>query len=261
MRTLPLRSTLTTPPTPTRSSQLPSAACATSPGSENIRLRSTFERAQRLNAKAEGRPDTAALAQRSLLLRAIHALVLGNGNRTAGLEIARKHAMDPEVGLIIRATTPAASTSNAAWAGELVAPALREFIPLLRTRSALFALGPDADAASRHAALPARFGHWIAHGFIAEGAAIPVKAGAMESFDLTPKKAAGICVATGELVRRATAFAEMYVLGTLSADISLGVDQVFLSASAATAEHPRESFTATTPPPRSALPWVRTQPQ
>ena len=46
---------------------------------ENIRLRSTFERAQRLNAKAEGRPDTAALAQRSLLFRAIHALVLGMG--------------------------------------------------------------------------------------------------------------------------------------------------------------------------------------
>ena len=79
-------------------------------------------------------------------------------------------------------------------------------------------------------------------GFIAEGAAIPVKAGAMESFDLTPKKAAGICVATGELVRRATAFAETYVLGIFSADISLGVDQVFLSASAATAAAPAGIF-------------------
>ena len=82
-------------------------------------------------AKAEGKPegdDWHALSQRSLLFRAIHALVKGGGNRTAALEVVRKHALDPEEALIIKASTAAATTSNAPWAGELLAPALREFM-------------------------------------------------------------------------------------------------------------------------------------
>ena len=70
-----------------------------------------------------------------------------------------------------------------------------------------------------------------------------MKAGAFEAgFTLTPKKAAGIVVATNDLVRRADRFAETFVLGTLSSDIALGVDQVFLSDNAATAAAPAGIF-------------------
>ena len=115
-------------------------------------------------------------------------------------------------------------TPRLLWAGMLVAPALGEF-GLLRPRSALFARAPDPVPLTGIVNYP-RLTSAAASGFVAEGTAIPVRQHALETMVLSPFKAAGIMVATSELVNRADRFSESFVMGTLSDDISLGSDKV-----------------------------------
>ncbi len=205
-------------------------------GPEDARLRSMLDRARRLGRKAEGHDDTAHdPSQRGALFRAAHWIYLANGSKATARELARRGG-DPEAAMVIKAAASGADTATTAWAGAIVASALGEFIPLLRPRSALFAVAPEPMAFGRHGAvIYPRMTTGSSSGFVAEGAAIPVKQNALDSFSIAPYKAAGIVVATSELMRRADAFTEAFVIGTLADDIALGVDLVFLSSGAAVA--------------------------
>jgi HK97 family phage major capsid protein len=198
----------------------------------------TFEaaigRARRLERRAAGEaaPEEDA-SRRGDLYRALGWLVEANGRADLAVRFARE-SRDFDAALLLKAATAVGDSTTTGWAAELVAPALGELIGLLRARSALFALAPDPMPLVGSVAYPRVMGG-SASGFVPEGGAIPVRAGALELLALAPFKAAGICVGTGELWRRSDVWAEQYVTGTLSDDIALGVDQVFLSDHAAVA--------------------------
>ena len=215
---------------------------------EDDRLASIMARAARLNARANGSANgstaAAETSDRSLAFRAIAALVRAGGNVAAAQRLARESMRDPEAALVLKAIVSTADGTTAAWAGDLCATLLGDFIPLLRPQSALFALAADQllplplGAAVKYP----RRATGVASGFVAEGAAIPVREWTVDGVTLTPKKAAGMVVATRELILRADAFSEAFVLGSLSDDLALGTDQVFLSASASSTAAPAGLF-------------------
>lgn len=199
---------------------------------EHARFRSLVERANFLTRKASGEvPEPAD--QRSRLFRALTFLAHCRGNRITAERVARETG-DPEAGLIIKAAASGADTATSAWAGVIVAPAVGEFIPLLRGRSALYQLATPAPLVG--SATYPRMAAGSASGFVAEGEAIPAKANSLDSITLANCKAAGLVVVTSELFRRADALAESAVLDPLADDVALGVDQVFLSNAAAVAQ-------------------------
>lgn len=208
---------------------------------EELRFKSILQRANRLQAKAEGRTvenDWAA----TKLYRCMRYLAANNGNAAAAEDVARR-ANDPEVALIIRASASAADTSTSGWAAELVTTVLGEFIPLLRARSALFTLAPNPIQWGPSDVKLPRGSTGSATGFIAEGAPIPVKQNALDSITVAaPKKAGSIIVASSELYRYASRYAESFIVGSLADDIALGADSVFLSNAASTAAAPAGLF-------------------
>jgi HK97 family phage major capsid protein len=191
-------------------------------------------RARRLQRRAAG--EAAPEEDASQLFRCLQWLAEGRGRPEIAVMLARK-SRDFDAALVLKAATAVGDTTTTGWAAELVAPVLGELIDLLRARSALFALVPDPTPLIGSVNFPRRTAG-DPSGFVAEGAAIPVRAGALELLPLSPYKACGAVVASGELWRRSDVWAERYVLDTLSDDIALGVDQVFLSDSAATAAAP-----------------------
>jgi HK97 family phage major capsid protein len=206
---------------------------------EQHRLNGIFERARTMNARING-TEPAAVASHSTFFRALHALALSNGRHLAAETLARDTLRDPEAALVVKAAAPGATTGAAGWAAEIVQTVIGEFIPLLRLRSALFALAEVFPL--RGSIRYPRVATGSASGFVAEGGAIPVKANVLESLTLSPFKAAGLVVATRELFERADAWSESVVMTGLSDDIALGVDQVFLSNSAATSAAPAGIF-------------------
>lgn len=216
---------------------------------EARRFESILQRARRLRRKAEAddmadsEQDGSSAAGRSVLFRSIVALVKAGGNHRAAM-VAAREAGDPEAALVLRAASTGATTGTAGWAAELVTTLLGDIIPLLQPRSVLFALAADAFLPLGGTLRLPRRATGAASGFVAEGAAIPVRQWSLDGIDVVPYKAAGIVVATAELFERADRFAESFVMGSLSDDIALGVDQVFLSSNAATAAAPAGLFHA-----------------
>lgn len=213
---------------------------------EDARLASIMQRAARLNAKAteDDRPELPATPDRMVTFRAIAALVRAGGNVVTAERLARESMHDPEAALVLKAASAPANSTTAAWAGSLVATVRGDFIPLLRPRAALFELAADAllpFGGAQSIRYPRR-ATGSAGGFVAEGAAIPVRAWTLDSVTLTPYKLAGLTVATRELFDRADAFAESFVMGSLSDDMALGADQVFLGASASSSAAPAGLF-------------------
>lgn len=210
---------------------------------DEARFRSVMQRVRRLQNRASGIEGTPHdFQERSRLFRTIRMLALANGQHQFAMDLCRNPAInDPEVGLIIKAAASAADTSTSGWASEIVASALGEFVPLLRPRSALFALAPSPLPLSGEVTFP-RMTTGSSSGFVAEGAGIPLKQNVLSSITMKPYKAAAMVVATAELMKRADAFAEAAIITPLAEDVANGVDAVFLSNSAATAAAPAGLF-------------------
>jgi len=196
------------------------------------RTSALIERSHALMAQADGGADDACY-DRSALFRLISYTVQAKGSLAAAAMAARASG-DVEVAALAKAATAAATSGSAGWAGALVAPALGAFVPLLRPRSALFALAPELMPLHGEVNFP-RVTTSSASGFVQEGMPIPVRSRVLELLGLVPYKAAGAVVCTLELLKRADAFAEEFVLGTMADDIAQGVDAVFLSNAAAVA--------------------------
>jgi len=196
------------------------------------RTNALIERSHVLLARAEHGADS-TWWDRSALFRLISYTVQAKGSLAAAGIAARAYG-DAEVEALTKAAVAVAATGTSGWAGALTAPALGAFIPLLRPRSALFALAPELMSLHGEVQYP-RVSSSSASGFVQEGMPVPVRSRVVELLGLVPYKAAGAVVFTLELLKRADAFAEGFVLGTMADDIALGVDAVFLSNSAAVA--------------------------
>jgi HK97 family phage major capsid protein/HK97 family phage prohead protease len=146
-------------------------------------------------------------------------------------------------GLENRAASAPATTSTSGWASQLVQTVTADFLETI-VPNAIF---------PRLAALGQRytFGRngtisiptWdatptVAGGFVLEGAAIPVKQGALSSATLTPKKMAVITTFTREIAEHSTPAIEGLLRQKIQSDTSVALDTVLLDATAASTTRP-----------------------
>jgi hypothetical protein len=141
-------------------------------------------------------------------------------------------ALRDQVEAILR--SPILPASGTAWGAEFTAPLLLAFMPGLRAAAALPNLPavPVSMSGNQTAKFPAG-GAALTAAWVAEGAAVPVKEGALTSRVLTVHKCAAILAATNEVAGK-TDFARI-AAGELTAALGRAMDTRAFSATAATA--------------------------
>jgi HK97 family phage major capsid protein len=146
-------------------------------------------------------------------------------------------------GTVLRAATVPATTTLSGWAAELVQTSVSEFMESLMPQSVyprLSALGQRFTFGRNGViSIPSRSATpTIAGGFVAEGAAIPVKQGAFTSTTLTPKKLAVISTFTREIAEHSTPAIEGLIRQAMQDDTAVAIDTVLLDATAASTTRP-----------------------
>lgn len=143
----------------------------------------------------------------------------------------------PDVMVMAKAATAAARTDVPGWAQELVQDQVVGFATLLVPMS-IWAAFPGLSltfGGDGKIILPGRdYSKNVSGGFIGEGGAIPVKAGATRSVALTPDKVAVIIALTRELARRSSPAALPLFQQMVLEDTSMMLDTLFLDNTAAT---------------------------
>jgi HK97 family phage major capsid protein len=172
-----------------------------------------------------------------------HFLFLAQGNTHVAAELAER-AGDKEMGAVLRAAAAGATSTTSGWATELVDTEIQDFIELLRPMS-IFSRMPAGSTVSfdntNSIKLP-KMSTGTPGGFVAEGGAIPVKAGAFTSVTLTPSKLGVITVATKEILARSSPALEQILRDSMLRDTAITLDRRFLCATAAGSGAPSGLF-------------------
>lgn len=143
-----------------------------------------------------------------------------------------------ELEVMIRAATAAANTTTPAWAGELIEEQTAEFATLLVPTSVFAAFpgfGVSFDTTGKIRIPGRNYAVGVSGGFVGEGGAIPVKAGALRSILMTPHKVAVIIALTRELAQRSSPAALPLFRQMVLEDTSITLDTLFLDNTAAVA--------------------------
>jgi len=145
--------------------------------------------------------------------------------------------------LITKAAAIPADTTTSGWADTLVSTTIADLIQTLTPLAIypkLAALGDDFTfGRAGSVTLPARnTASMVSGGFIAQGAAIPVKQGAFAPVTFTPKKMGVITVVTREILTHSTPSIENILRTVLLEDTAVAIDSVLLDATAASAIRP-----------------------
>lgn len=162
---------------------------------------------------------------------------------------------DEQTGMVLRAASNPATTTQAGWAAELAQTSVADFVdlhypnrlyPQLASRGLRINFGRSAQVKiPGRAATPQLAGDWIA-----EGAPIPVKQMGFVSVTLALKKLGVISVMTREILAHSTPMIETLVRDAMGTDTSLIIDTKLISNAAATAVAPPgllNGVSATTP--------------
>lgn len=157
------------------------------------------------------------------------------GNLFGASQIAEKNAnLDPRVPLVLKAAVAAGTTSNAAWAGNLVGTetsVYADFIEYLRPQTILGRFGqggiPGLRAVPFRTALIGQTsggaGYWVG-----EGQAKPLTKFDFSRTTLAPLKVANIAVLTDEVVRDSSPNADVIVRDQLVAALRERLDIDFI---------------------------------
>lgn len=145
--------------------------------------------------------------------------------------------------VVMRAAVVPATTTLTGWAAELVQTSVMDFLDSLMPMSVypkLAALGQRFTFGRNGVlSIPSRSSTpTIAGGFIAEGAAIPVKQGAFTATTLTPKKLGVISTFTRQIAEHSTPSIEALIRQAMQEDTAIAIDTVLLDATAASATRP-----------------------
>jgi HK97 family phage prohead protease len=145
--------------------------------------------------------------------------------------------------LVLRAATAPATTTTSGWAQQLVTTVFGEFIealfpvaiyPKLAALGGSFSFGRAGIVSMpRRQQTPT-----IAGSFVGEGAPIPVRQGAFDSIQLTPKKMAVISTFTREISEHSTPAIEGLIRQQIIDDTAVAIDAVLLDNGAATPIRP-----------------------
>jgi len=163
--------------------------------------------------------------------RYVMALAAHRGNKFEAAEFARRtwHDSTPEVELVLRADTPAGTTTDPAWAGYLVPPATNlfgEFLELLRPATIVGRI-QNLRRVPFNITIPAQTAGGL-YGWVGEGAAKPVGKLQFGQVSLRWAKVAGIIVLTRELVRFSNPSAEAIVRDDMVRGTAQFIDQQFI---------------------------------
>jgi HK97 family phage prohead protease/HK97 family phage major capsid protein len=182
--------------------------------------------------KAKGKPGEALFKAGFATFRAIVE------RRSVDDVIKGMYGDAPDVAIMAnaKAATAAARTDAPGWAQELVQDQVVGFATLLVPMS-IWAAFPGLSltfGGEGKIILPGRdYTKNVSGGFVGEGGAIPVKAGATRSVTLTPDKVAVIIALTRELARRSSPAALPLFQQMVLEDTSMMLDTLFLDNSAA----------------------------
>lgn len=155
---------------------------------------------------------------------------------------------------VIRAASAPADTTTSGWASQLVQTDVRGFLDLLQPASVYPGLAGRGQRLTFGSAGQITIPTWattptIAGSFVAEGAAIPVRQGALSSVSLGPKKMAVITAFTREIMTYSNPTIESLVRRKIADDTSKAIDTILLDATAASSIRPaglRNGVAATT---------------
>jgi HK97 family phage prohead protease len=170
------------------------------------------------------------------MARAARAIFLsGMGGGGSAVDLARSlYPNDPAIVEVVRATIPAAITTNPTWAGALIGEAgavVADFLEYLRPQTILGKFGqngiPDLTRVPFYAALIGQTsggaGYWVG-----EGKAKPLTQFDFERKMLTPLKVANIAVLSDEIVRSSNPAVEPLIRDALVAALRERLDLDFV---------------------------------
>ena len=192
-----------------------------------------------------GKTQVRPLERKSDLVvrRAVIGLVSELTRRNPEDVLRDMYGNDEQTGMVLRAATNPATTTQAGWAAELAQTSVADFVdlnypnrlyPQLAAKGLRLNFGRSAQIKiPGRAATPQLAGDWIA-----EGAPIPVKQMGFVSVTLGLKKLGVISVMTREILAHSTPMIETLVRDAMGTDTSLIIDTRLISNAAATAVAP-----------------------
>jgi HK97 family phage major capsid protein/HK97 family phage prohead protease len=143
---------------------------------------------------------------------------------------------------ITRAASLPATTTGSGWADTLATTVQGEFIqaltpfsiyPRLAAMGSTFSFGRAATIS-----LPGRTAGNLGGGFVAQGAAIPVKAGAFTPITFTPKKMGVISVMTREITEHSIPAIEGIIRQGILEDTAVAIDTALMDNNASSSTRP-----------------------
>ena len=150
------------------------------------------------------------------------------------LDVAKAHySKEAEIISLVKAASAPARSDTTGWAEELVQETWGEFLDILRD-TAVYPSVPGLrmtfDGYGK-INIPRNQGQGeLAGGFVAEGAPIPVKQGALDTTDLTPKSLKVISTFTREIALRSNPAIEALIRNQIMGDTSEALDTALLDA-------------------------------
>lgn len=178
----------------------------------------------------------------------VRTLAQANGSKHVAAQIAAEQAkvgaIDQRVVAYAKAAVSGATTDNAGWAGNLVhdpGVIAQDFIDYLRDKSILRSFGnngiPALRAGVEDVPVDAQSSAASA-GWIGEGEAAPVTSWNYSTRKLQAFKLASLCVASNELLRKASAKADAMLRDELARAVAEEEDNTFIGTAAATSVKP-----------------------
>jgi HK97 family phage major capsid protein len=177
---------------------------------------------------------TPKLEKGTAFTRFVMAMAHGKGDYFRSMERAKTwHDTTPEVELMVKAAVAAGTTTDATWAGPLVAvkPLVDEFLELLRPRTLLGRI-PGLRYVPFNVSVGAQTTGGT-YGWVGQNKPKPVTKADYTTVTLTFSKAAGIIVLTEELVKLSTPSAEALVKEEMIAGMGQFLDTQFVDPAVA----------------------------
>ena len=178
----------------------------------------------------------------------VRTLAQAGGNKHVAAQIAEKQAkdgtIDQRVALYAKAAVSGATTDNGPWAGNLVhdpGVVAQDFVDYLRDRTILGQFGqnglpslrPGVEGVPVDAQASAASAGWVE-----EGGAGPVTSWTYNTRKLQAFKLMALCVASNELLRKASSAADVMLRDELARAVGEKEDSTFISTAAASAGSP-----------------------
>lgn len=181
-----------------------------------------------LSLRGSGLPKGTAFTRYAM------ALAITRGSPHAALEIAKRWKDTPEVEEVLKAAVAAGTTTDATWAGNLVAytQMVSEFVELLRAATIIGKFGTGGIPSLRRVPFNIRMATQTGGGtynWVGQGAAKPVGKLTLGEITLKWAKAAGIIVITDELARFSNPSAEAVVRNDMIKGMAAFCDAQFVN--------------------------------